>query len=68
MTHVQELMELPRFVTFRSAADYLGVSRSTVARMVAAGELEAWRLESGRRKISRDSIARLVGINPESIE
>lgn len=68
MTHIDELYSLPRFVTFRQAAEYLGVSRSTVARMVAAGDLEAWRLESGRRKIVRDSLARLVGIKPESPE
>lgn len=61
-------MELPRFVTYRQAADYLGVSRATVSRLVARGDLRAWRLESGRRKIVRDSLARLVGIDPDSIE
>lgn len=68
MSHLEELMSLPRFVTYRQASEFLGVSRSTVARFVEQGELRAWRLESGRRKIARDSLAELVGFDVKTSE
>lgn len=68
MSYDDELRQLPRFCTFSQTASYLGVSRSTVSRYVAKGALQAWSLESGRRKIPRTSIARLVGLPDGQVE
>jgi|SRR6266850_7568010 len=45
----------------KQAADYLGVSRSTVDRMIADGELKAVPLRHGKRK-------RLLGIHRKVLE
>ena len=45
----------------KQAADWLGVSRSTVDRMIADGELKALSLRHGKRK-------RLVGIDIKVLE
>ena len=60
---VKEAFEaLPLFVSQKKTAEFLGVSRTTVKRYVDAGDLKLWKLESGRKKVSKDSIAKLCGI------
>lgn len=63
MSVQDELLSLPRFCTIGETADFLGVSRSTVRRYIETGNLEQWRLESGRKKVLRDSIGRLCGLD-----
>ena len=58
----EELLALPRFCTVAQASEFLGVSRATVRRLCEDGDLVAWATESGRKRVNRDSIARLVGI------
>lgn len=59
-----ELEALPRFCTIKETMEFLCVSRSTVMRYIESGDLDAWTMQSGRRKVRRDSIARLCGIAP----
>lgn len=61
--NVKESFEaLPSFLSQKEAAEFLGISRTTVKRYVDAGDLQLWKLESGRKKVSKDSIAKLCGI------
>ena len=51
----------------RTVAQIFGVSASTVKRFVKSGDLRQWTPERGHRKITRDSVARLVGVDPACI-
>lgn len=66
MDNYERLLALPRFCSIRQTSDFLEVSPSTVKRFIEEGDLVAWRLESGRRKVDRDSIARLCGLTREA--
>ncbi|MDP1524863.1 MAG: excisionase family DNA-binding protein [Rhodocyclaceae bacterium] len=48
------------FCTTREAAEMLGVSLRTAQLWTESGLLEAWRTEGGHRRISRESIERLL--------
>jgi excisionase family DNA binding protein len=48
------------FCTTRQAARQLGVSVSTTQLWVESGLLEAWKTEGGHRRISRESVQRLL--------
>lgn len=50
---IEDLAALPRFLT--------------VKRFVKSGDLRQWTPERGHRKITRDSVARLVGVDPACI-
>ena len=50
---IEDLAALPRFLTVKETCAFLGVSASTP--------------ERGHRKITRDSVARLVGVDPACI-
>lgn len=54
---------LKTFCTTREAAQLLGVSLRTAQLWTEAGLLEAWKTEGGHRRISRESIERLL-VNP----
>ena len=59
---IEDLAALPRFLTVKETCAFLGVSASTVKRFVKSGDPER-----GHRKITRDSVARLVGVDPACI-
>ena len=61
---IEDLAALPRFLTVKETCAFLGVSASTVKRFVKSGDLRQWTPERGHRKITRDSVARLVGVDP----
>ena len=44
------------FVTIGTAAQFLGVSETTIVRMFDQGKLDGHTLPSGHRRISRDSL------------
>lgn len=48
------------FCTTREAASLLGVSVSTAQNWAESGLLESWKTSGGHRRISRDSVARLL--------
>lgn len=48
------------FCTTREAASLLGVSVSTAQNWAESGLLDSWKTEGGHRRISRDSVARLL--------
>lgn len=48
------------FCTTREAAALLGVSLSTAQNWAESGLLESWKTSGGHRRISRDSVARLL--------
>lgn len=52
------------FCTTREAAGLLGVSLRTAQLWVESGLLEAWKTEGGHRRISRQSIQRLLAKPP----
>jgi len=47
-----------RFVTTKEAAQMLGLSVSSVQKMVTAGELDAWTTAGGHRRVYRESVLR----------
>lgn len=47
-------------MTTQEAARYLGVSATSVQKMVARGELTAWVTQGGHRRIYRDSVERFA--------
>lgn len=47
-------------LTTSQAAEMLGVSLTTTQKMVDRGEIEAWTTEGGHRRISRESVLRVV--------
>jgi excisionase family DNA binding protein len=51
---------LKTFCTTREAAQILGVALRTAQLWVESGLLEAWKTEGGHRRISRESIERLL--------
>jgi len=54
-------MPLSREVlTTRQAADLLGLSTTSVQKLVLAGELEAWVTSGGHRRVFRDSVEKLA--------
>lgn len=56
------------FCTTREAAVILGVSLRTVQLWSEAGLLEVWKTTGGHRRISRDSVERLLARRPSSPE
>lgn len=48
------------FCTTREAAALLGVSLSTAQNWAESGLLESWKTEGGHRRISRESVQRLI--------
>jgi excisionase family DNA binding protein len=56
------------FVTTREAAQYLGVSLRTVQLWVDSGVLEAWKTEGGHRRISAESVGKLVRAESKSVK
>ena len=64
---IEDLAALPRFLTVKETCAFLGVSASTVTRFAKSGDLRQWTPERGHRKITRDSVARLVGVDPAAI-
>ncbi len=52
------------FCTTREAAEVLGVSLRTVQLWSEAGLLEVWKTTGGHRRISRDSVERLLARRP----
>jgi excisionase family DNA binding protein len=56
------------FCTTREAAVILGVSLRTVQLWAEAGLLDAWKTSGGHRRISRDSVERLLARRPSSPE
>lgn len=48
------------FCTTREAASLLGVSVSTAQNWAESGLLDSWKTDGGHRRISRDSVARLL--------
>lgn len=67
LSAAEELAAMPRFCTLSEAAAFLGVTRETVRRYAEAGDLDLWRTEAGRARVSRDSMARLVGIDLSAV-
>lgn len=63
---IEDLAALPRFLTVKETCAFLGVSASTVKRFVKSGDLRQWTPERGHRKITRDSVAKLVGVDPSA--
>lgn len=61
---------LTSMCTTTEAARRLGVSATTVQSMVERGELDAWKTRGGHRRISQESIQRLLaaqaGRNPDA--
>lgn len=55
---------LKSFCTTREAAEMLGVSLRTAQMWTEAGLLEAWKTEGGHRRISRQSVERLLASGP----
>ena len=51
---IEDLAALPRFLTVKETCAFLG-------------DLRQWTPERGHRKITRDSVARLVGVDPACI-
>lgn len=49
------------FCTTREAATLLGVSLTTAQNWVESGLLEAWKTDGGHRRISRESVNKLLG-------
>lgn len=47
-------------MTTQEAARYLGVSATSIQKMVARGELNAWVTQGGHRRIYRDSVERFA--------
>lgn len=66
MSVVKDFLALPRFCTISETSDFLGVSKTTVRRYIELGYLDTWALESGRRRVLRDSIGVLCGIDMQS--
>jgi excisionase family DNA binding protein len=56
---------LKSFCTTREAAQMLGISQRSAQLWVESGVLEAWKTEGGHRRISRDSVERLLVESPE---
>jgi excisionase family DNA binding protein len=56
-----------RFCSTQSAANLLAVSHRTVQLWVENGTLRAWKTAGGHRRISLDSIEKLVSIRQEAI-
>ncbi|HEX8480177.1 MAG TPA: response regulator [Telluria sp.] len=56
-----------RFCSTQKAAIFLGVSQSTVQLWVENGILRAWRTAGGHRRISMDSIEKLVRARQDSV-
>ncbi|WP_174874176.1 MerR family transcriptional regulator [Vogesella oryzae] len=48
------------FFTTRQAAEIIGVSYSTIQRMVEQGQLKAWKTNGGHRRISRVSLTAYI--------
>ena len=48
------------FLTTREAAKALGISLRTAQVWVENGQLDAWKTEGGHRRISRNSVQRLL--------
>jgi excisionase family DNA binding protein len=55
------------FLTTREAAQALGVSLRTAQLWVENGQLEAWKTEGGHRRITPDSVQRLLRGNLQAI-
>ena len=55
------------WVSLAEAADFLGVSRWTVRRMIAAGELTAWRVGSQLKVHKAQLIATPKQVRPEEV-
>ena len=53
---IEDLAALPRFLTVKETCAF-----------VKSGDLRQWTPERGHRKITRDSVARLVGVDPACI-
>jgi len=53
------------YVGTKDAAAMLGVSVSTIQKMVESGTLEAWRTQGGHRRITLASLQREIGRLPE---
>ena len=64
---IEDLAALPRFLTVKETYAFLGVRASTVKRFVKSGDLMQSTPDRGHRKITRDSVARLVGVDPACI-
>ena len=62
-----KVLRLLGLSTASRAAPALDVSASTVKRFVKSGDLRQWTPERGHRKITRDSVAKLVGVDPVCI-
>lgn len=56
------------FCTTREAAEILGVSLRTAQLWAEAGLLEAWKTTGGHRRITRNSVERLLSRRPSGIE
>lgn len=56
------------FCTTREAAEILGVSLRTAQLWAEAGLLEAWKTTGGHRRITRNSVERLLSRRPPGIE
>lgn len=52
------------FCTTREAAEILGISLKTAQVWVESGMLEAWRTDGGHRRITRESVERLLASSP----
>jgi hypothetical protein len=52
-------------LTTRQAARMLGLSTTTVQKMVAHGELEAWVTSGGHRRIFRSAVEKLMPARPD---
>ncbi|MEO5342244.1 MAG: response regulator [Gammaproteobacteria bacterium SHHR-1] len=55
---------LKSFCTTRDAAQMLGISQRSAQLWVESGVLEAWKTEGGHRRISRESVERLLVTTP----
>jgi excisionase family DNA binding protein len=55
------------FLTTREAAQALGVSLRTAQLWVENGQLEAWKTEGGHRRITPDSVQRLLRGNLQAV-
>lgn len=61
-TNATAAYDASRFCSTLKAANFLGVSNRTVQLWVENGTLRAWKTAGGHRRISMDSIEKLVGI------
>ena len=62
MSALDDYKRLPTFCSISETATFLDVSPSTVRRYIDLGYLTAWKLEGGRKKVVKDSIGSLCGI------